>query len=78
MDWILNHWHTLVAIALFVVAGWKARKNGTLNAFLVTHIEELASDADKKAIKADAIEVGVQGLLDKVVAVAGLKKSSET
>ena len=75
MAWITAPWETLVSIAAFLWATWKAWKRGTLNTFLVTKVEGLATKQEKDAIKADAIGAGVQGVLGKVVANAGLSST---
>lgn len=77
MQWILDHIETVLSLVAFLVAGWKARKSGALNTFLVKKVEGLADPADKEAIKAEAIAAGVQGVLGKVVANAGLSSKEK-
>ncbi len=77
MQWILDHLETVVAVVAFLVAGWKAKKAGSLNGFLVQRIENLAEPADKEAIRAQAVTAGVHGLLGKVVANAGLSSKEK-
>lgn len=75
---------TQIIIALVVgllIPGYRAWKAGKLNVFLAQRIEDLASSSgDEKMVKTGittlAVSAGVQGLLDKVVGKAGLKKSS--
>ena len=67
MEWILAHWETLAAIVAFVVAAVKAKKNGTVAAFLVSKVEGLASPEDRKAIGADALKAKVEGTLAPLV-----------
>lgn len=75
MEFAKDNLETIVAVVAFLVAAWKAWKSGGLNTFLVKKVEGLASKEDKDAIKADAIQAGLQPLLDKVVKKAGLKKT---
>lgn len=74
VQWIIDHVETVLAVVAFLVAGWKARKNGVLATFLTTRINGIATPEDKAAIKAEAIEAGVQTLLHKTVVNAGLSK----
>ena len=67
MEWIIAHWDALAAAAAFLFAGWKAWRAGSLNAFLVSKIEVIATKEEKQAIKADAIKTGAEALLSKVV-----------
>lgn len=78
MDWILDHIDAVLAVVAFIVAGWKARKAGTLATFLVNRVENIATPEDKAAIKAQAIAAGVQGTLGKTVVNAGLSSSAKS
>ena len=77
MEWILAHWETLTAIVAALLGAWKARKAGVLNTFLVKAVEGIADPADKQLIKESAAAQGVQKVLSKVVANAGLSSKQK-
>jgi len=71
-EFLANNIETILAVIAFIVAGWKAKKSGALNTFLVERVEGLAKPEDKDAIKAQAIAAGVSAVLKKTVVNAGL------